>query len=174
MRPQRSSLILDGKPIAVHKIDARRVAFDLPRVNAVGERIFDGIPMLPRHLLERAWREGKLNEAWGLRTSPEEIAGLGPFRLKESVPGQRIVLERNPYYWKSDGAGTRLPYLDQLAFTFSAGEDMQVMRFNPASPMSSAALQPGTPPPCGATAHGVAMRYSMPARRSSMASFFLT
>jgi peptide/nickel transport system substrate-binding protein len=128
--PQRSSLILDGKPIAVHKLDARRVVIDLPRVNAVGERIFDGIPMLPRHLLERAWREGKLNEAWGLRTRPEEIAGLGPFRLVESVPGQRIVLERNPYYWKSDSAGTRLPYLNQLAFTFSAGEDMQVLRFH--------------------------------------------
>ena len=67
--------------------------------------MFDGIPMLPRHFLERAWREGKLNEAWGLRTPPAEIAGLGPFRLKEFVPGQRVVLERNPYYWKRTPAG---------------------------------------------------------------------
>src|SRR3954470_8416467 len=89
--PQRSLLMLDGKPITVRKIDSHRVAVELPRVNAVGDRIFDGIPMLPRHLLYRPWRDGKLNQAWGLRTPPAEIAGLGPFRLKEFVPGQRIV-----------------------------------------------------------------------------------
>ena len=113
----------------MRKLDNLRVSFELPRANAVGDRIFDGVPMLPRHLLERAWRDGKLKEAWGLRTQPSEIAGLGPFRLKEFVPGQRIVLERNPYYWKTDPGGTPLPYLNELAYTFSAGEDMQVLRF---------------------------------------------
>lgn len=127
--PQRNFWILDGKPIGVRKIDSHRVWFELPRVNAVGDRIFDGVPMLPRHLLERAWREGRLKDVWGLRTPPAEIAGLGPFRLKEFAAGQRMVLERNPYYWKSDANGTPLPYLSEMAYTFSAGEDMQVMRF---------------------------------------------
>jgi peptide/nickel transport system substrate-binding protein len=34
------------------------------------------------------------------------MAGLGPFRFKDYVPGERIVLERNPYYWKADRAAT--------------------------------------------------------------------
>src|SRR5262249_32269396 len=106
-----------------------RVAFELPRVNAVGERIFDSVPILPRRRLESAYREGKFNQAWGLRAAPGELAGLGPFRLKEYLPGQRLILERNPFYWKQDAAGTRLPYLDQLTFLFGSGEDMQVMRF---------------------------------------------
>jgi peptide/nickel transport system substrate-binding protein len=127
--PQRRFWVLDGQPIQVRKLNNYRVAFHLPRVNAVGERIFDSVPMLPRHLLERPYREGKLKAVWNLRTPPAEIAGLGPFRLKEVVPGQRVVLERNPYYWKSDSSGHRLPYLAEMAFTFSAGEDMQVMRF---------------------------------------------
>jgi peptide/nickel transport system substrate-binding protein len=127
--PQRSFWLLDGKPITVQKLDTHRVVFVLPRCNAVGERIFDGVPMLPRHLLERPYREGKLKELWSLRSAPAAIAGLGPFRLKEFVPGQRIVLERNPNYWKSDAGGTRLPYLAELAFTFSGVEDLQVMRF---------------------------------------------
>lgn len=127
--PQRSMWILDGKPVVVRKLDRDRVQFELPRVNAVGERIFDSIPMLPRHLLESAYRQGKLAEAWGLRTPAMGIAGLGPFRLKEYVLGARVVLERNPYYWKSDATGTRLPYLDELAFTFAATEALQVMRF---------------------------------------------
>jgi peptide/nickel transport system substrate-binding protein len=125
---QRNLWVLDGKPIRVRKVGPYRVVFDLPRVNAVAERIFDSVDILPRHLLEAAYREGKLQDAWGLRTAPGAIAGLGPFRLKQYVPGQRVVLERNPYYWKSDAAGNRLPYLEELDFTLAGTEDMQVMR----------------------------------------------
>lgn len=126
--PQRNLWVLDGKPIHVRKLGQYRVVFDLPRVNAVGERIFDGVDMLPKHLLETAYREGKLQDAWGLRTAPNAIAGLGPFRLKQYVAGQRVVLERNPYYWKSDAKGNGLPYLAELDFTMAGTEDMQVMR----------------------------------------------
>jgi peptide/nickel transport system substrate-binding protein len=127
--PQRNLWVFDGKPVVVRKLSSHRILFEMPKVNAVGERIFDSVPILPRHLLEKAYREGKLREVWGLRTPPAEIAGLGPFRLKEFVSGQRLVLERNPYYWKSDRAGNRLPYLAELVFSFAANEDMQVMRF---------------------------------------------
>src|SRR5204863_6596952 len=37
-------------------------------------------------------------------------------RLKEFTAGQRLVLERNPYFWKVDKKGQRLPYLDRLIF----------------------------------------------------------
>jgi peptide/nickel transport system substrate-binding protein len=64
-----------------------------------------------------------------MRTPPSEIAGLGPFRLKEYAAGQRIVLERNPYYWKTDSAGNRLPYLAEVNFAIAGTEDLQVLRF---------------------------------------------
>jgi peptide/nickel transport system substrate-binding protein len=54
---------------------------------------------------------------------------MGPFRLKEYVPGQRLILERNPYYWKADRNHQRLPYLDELVFIFVPSEDAQVLRF---------------------------------------------
>jgi peptide/nickel transport system substrate-binding protein len=127
--PQRDLLLLDGKPIAVRKLDAWRVEFLLPKPYAVAERLFDGFAILPRRLLEQAWREGKLSEAWNLRTPPAQIAGLGPFRLKEYVPGQRLTLERNPYYWKADRAGNRLPYLSAVTFQFAGSEDIEVLRF---------------------------------------------
>src|SRR5260370_42617684 len=56
-------------------------------------------------------------------------AGLGPFRVKEAVAGQRLILERNPYYWKTDTKGHRLPYLDELVFLFVPSSDAQVLRF---------------------------------------------
>jgi peptide/nickel transport system substrate-binding protein len=126
---QRSLLTLDGKPIQVRKLGPYTVAFDLPHAYSVPDRLFDGVFILPRHRLEAAWKAGKLSDAWPLNTPPSEIAGLGPFRLKEYIAGQRITLERNPYYWKTDEAGTQLPYLSELTFLFAGSEDNQVMRF---------------------------------------------
>jgi peptide/nickel transport system substrate-binding protein len=127
--PQRDLLIIDGKPIAVTKLDSYTVRFTLPRPYAAAERLFDGLAMLPRHLLEKPYREGHFTQVWSLNTQLSEIAGLGPFRLKQYVPGQRIVVERNPYYWKVDRENQRLPYLDELVFLFVGTEDAQVMRF---------------------------------------------
>ena len=126
---QRDLLMIDGKPIGVVKLDQFTVRFELPKPYAAAERIFDSVAMLPRHLLDQLYKEGKLASAWGLNVPPSEIAGLGPFRLKEYVAGQRLVLERNPYYWKSDSKRTRLPYLDQLVYLFVPSEDAQVLRF---------------------------------------------
>jgi peptide/nickel transport system substrate-binding protein len=127
--PQRDLLIIDGKPLTVTKLDPYTVRFRLPRPYAAAERLFDGLAMLPKHLLEKPYREGKFAEAWSLSAGAREIAGLGPFRLKQYVPGQHVVLERNPYYWKVDDKNERLPYLDELTFLFVGGEDAQVMRF---------------------------------------------
>ena len=127
--PQRDLLVVGGQPIVVRKIDAAHVAFDLEKPYAAAERLFDSIAILPRHLLEKAQREGSLARAWGLGTLPSEVAGLGPFRLKAYVPGDRVVLEKNPNYWKVDSAGRRLPYLDEMVFLLVPSEDAQVIRF---------------------------------------------
>ena len=126
---QRDLLIIGGKPIAVRKVDDFTVAFDLPRPYAAAERLFDGMQILPRHLLENSYRQGTLPQTWTLTTPASQIAGMGPFRLKEYVPGQKLVLERNPYYWKTDRRHQRLPYLDELVFIFVPSEDAQVLRF---------------------------------------------
>jgi len=127
--PQRDLWILNGKPITVRKLDPYRVVFELAEPVAVAERLFDGVAILPRHRLEKIWRDGKLAEAWNPRTAPSEVAGLGPFRLKDYSAGQHLTLERNPYYWKADEAGNRLPYLAELTFVFAGTEDNQVLRF---------------------------------------------
>ena len=127
--PQRDLLIIDGKPILVTKLDQYTVRFALPRPYAAAERLFDGLAMMPKHLLEKPYREGHFIQAWSLNAQAVEVAGLGPFRLKQYVPGQRIAVERNPYYWKVDRENQRLPYLDELVFLFVGTEDAQVMRF---------------------------------------------
>ena len=126
---QRDLLIVGGKPIAVRKVNAHTLVFRLEKTYGVGERLFDGLAILPRHLLEKPYKEGKLGQIGTLATPPNQWAGLGPFRLKEYVAGQRLVLERNPYFWKTDAQGNRLPYLDELVFLFVPNADAQVLKF---------------------------------------------
>ena len=126
---QRDLLIISGKPLKVEKLDAYTVRFTFPSPYAPAERVFDGVAILPRHLLEKDYQEGKIAQDWTLNTLPEKIVGLGAFRLKQVVPGDRIVLERNPYYWKIDSKGQRLPYLDELTFVVVPTQDAQVIRF---------------------------------------------
>lgn len=127
--PQRDILLIDGKPIAVRQVDAETLVFQLAQPYAAAERLFDSVAILPKHLLDGAYKEGKLAQAWGLGTSPQQIAGLGPFRLKEYVGGQHLTLERNPYYWKIDRDKKRLPYLDEITFLFVPNADSEVIRF---------------------------------------------
>jgi peptide/nickel transport system substrate-binding protein len=127
--PQRDLLMINDKPPVITKLDQYTVQFVLPRPYAAAERLFDGFAILPKHLLEKPYREGHFDQLWSLNTPPGEIVGLGPFRVKQYVAGQHLLLERNPYYWKTDHDNHRLPYLDELAFLFVGAEDAQVMRF---------------------------------------------
>ena len=126
---QRDLLIVGGKPITVKKIDASTLVFQLAKPYGAGERLFDGLTILPRHLLERPYLDGKLAQSGTLSTPANQWAGAGPFRLKEYIPGQKLTLERNPYYWKSDTKGNTLPYLDEIVFLFVPSADAQVLRF---------------------------------------------
>ena len=127
--PQRDSLMPGGKPISVKKTGPYTVTFELARPYASAVRLFDSVAILPRHLLEDSYLQGKLSRAWSLSTSPQEMAGLGPFCVKTYVPGQRLTLQRNPYYWKVDRQGKRLPYLEEMTFLLAGNEDAEVIRF---------------------------------------------
>ncbi|HEY1660639.1 MAG TPA: ABC transporter substrate-binding protein [Candidatus Sulfotelmatobacter sp.] len=127
--PQRDLLIVGGKPITIRRLDSNTVVFHLAQPYAAAERLFDSVAILPRHLLEQAYKDGKLAQTWGLSTAPDKIAGLGAFRLKEYVAGQHLTLERNPYYWKADREKQRLPYLDEITFLFVPNADAEVIRF---------------------------------------------
>ena len=127
--PQRGLLLVQGRPLEVRKIDSHTVEVDFGGPYGPAERIFDTIAILPRHLLESAYKSGQLPAQWGLRTPPQAMAGLGPFRLKSYQPGEGLLLERNPYYWKKDSKGTALPYLNEILFRQVADEESQVLRF---------------------------------------------
>jgi peptide/nickel transport system substrate-binding protein len=126
---QADQIKIEGMPPTVSKIDAYTVRLVFPKLPSVGLRVLSSIPMLPRHRLQAALREGKFNEAWNPAAAPAEINGTGPFRLKEYRRGSQIVLERNPYFWKKDKAGQVLPYLDTLVFLVIPDRNAEALRF---------------------------------------------
>src|SRR5688572_10390406 len=109
-----SNMMAGGQPIRAEAPDANTVKFTLAGPSGPGVRIFDALPILPKHKLGAALAAGTLGEAWGPATPPSEIAGMGPFVLREYTPGQRLVFDRNPRYWRKDARGQQLPYLDRL------------------------------------------------------------
>ena len=127
--PYRGFLVVGGEPVEVRKVGDYAVELVAAAPYASGALLFDSVAILPRHRLQKAYEEGTLAQAWSLGAAPETLAGTGPFRLAAYVPGQRLVLERNPHYWKRDRTGNRLPYLDELVFVFVADESAQTLRF---------------------------------------------
>jgi peptide/nickel transport system substrate-binding protein len=123
-----SSLMAGGKPITVQVVDSKTVRVDFAGPLGPGLRVLDALPILPRHKLESAYTAGMFQQAWSMQTPPADIVGLGPFVFASYEPGQRVVLERNPRYWRTAADGTRLPYLDRIVLEVVPDQNAELLR----------------------------------------------
>jgi len=123
--------IINGEKLRYEKLDEYTVRFHLPTVYA--PFIYDiGQPILPKHKLHDAFRDGSFTKRWSTQTAietPEEIVGTGPFTVFSYRPGERLVLRPNPHFWKADRAGKRLPYLDYLILKFVSEANTAIAHF---------------------------------------------
>jgi peptide/nickel transport system substrate-binding protein len=110
----RDALLINGKPISVKVIDDRNFQFVFPESIAAPDNYLYNIAVLPRSALEADHKAGRLSESWKITAPPESIVSSGPFVVASAAAGEKIVLKRNPHYWKRDAHGTQLPYLDEL------------------------------------------------------------
>lgn len=124
----RDIFTIEGKTLKVEKVDSFTVKFTLPCKFAPFLRSM-GQEILPKHLLENVAKEGKFNYHWGLNSKPGEIVGTGPFKLQSYLVGERVVLERNPHYWKKDSDGSSLPYLNKVIFLIVQNQDVELLKF---------------------------------------------
>lgn len=123
-----SSLHVGGKALQVAAPDPRTVVVTYPEPFGPGVRILHNLPILPRHKLGAVLKDGTFARAWGVATPPGDIVGLGPFVLREYLPGQRLVFDRNPRYWRKDARGQALPYLDTLTLEIIPDGDAELLR----------------------------------------------
>ena len=127
---KRDVLRVEGELPEVKKIDQWTVRFTLPKpYGPFIRQVSTGI--YPKHRFKNV--SGKeFNDSWGRELAsnkPGEIVGAGPFQLEEFVPGERIEMERNPYYYKVDPEGTQLPYLDGFHVFKVEDNDVEFLKF---------------------------------------------
>jgi peptide/nickel transport system substrate-binding protein len=128
----RSGLFVGDEPAVWTKVDDYTIRVELPEVFA-GILNLVGMPPLPKHILEPLVAENGpafVNSYWGVDTADvTSIPACGPFKIKEYVAGEKVVMERNPLYWESDEAGNKLPYLDEFVFVMIPDQDTQLQQF---------------------------------------------
>lgn len=113
---------IDDKFATVTKIDDRHVKFVLPRVfGPFMSQIAGGVSIVPAHqwrpLVIELDKDGrpKLYQAFGVNDDVTKLVSCGPYTISNYVAGQRILLNRNPYYaLRVDADHRPLPYADQL------------------------------------------------------------
>lgn len=124
---------LGGQPVEFSKVDNYTVKFVLPRpapAFLLQQRYF----IMPQHKLLKLSMDGgakpaDINAAWPTNVNPAEVVGTGPFKLASYVAGQKVTLTKNPNYWKIDGKGQKLPYLNQLEFLIIRDPQAQLAQF---------------------------------------------
>jgi peptide/nickel transport system substrate-binding protein len=123
----------------LRKLDDRRVEFILPEPFAPFLRSIAGpeygIAILPKHVLHEsivtkdANGNPKFLSTWGTDTSPEKIVVNGAYRIVSYATGQRVILERNPYYWRKDNRGNTLPYIDRIIWQIIESTETAMLEF---------------------------------------------
>ena len=126
----RDSVMIDGKLPTVEKIDDYTVKFVTPEPFAPFLRMLSS-PIAPKHIFQPAVSRGReyFDGFLSTNTNPKEFVTSGVFRLKEYVPAQRVVFERNPNYYEINKDGKKLPYLDKLVYLIVGDINNQVLKF---------------------------------------------
>lgn len=124
----RDIFTLQGRPVKVRALSELVVEFTLPEPFA--PFLFSLFqPIVPKHILEKAVQAGTFQSAWGLGEDPARIVGTGPFRISKVLPGERIELARNNFYWKKGASGKPLPYLEKILFLVVPSPEGRLLRF---------------------------------------------
>lgn len=126
----RDILMVNDKYPEVKALDKHTVQFKLGGKFAPFDRIM-GMEIVPKHKLQPKLDAGpkSFNEAWDVATDPAEIVGTGPFILEKYEASQRVLLKRNPNYWRKDAAGNRLPYINQILYVVVKDLNVALLRF---------------------------------------------
>ena len=104
-------LKMNGRSWDISAPDPHTVVIKTPAPNAMLIPLASSVPVLPRHVLEPAFKDGSFASVYNVSTPPDKLVTSGPWRLSQHVPGEKTVLARNPYWFGVDGQNHRLPYL---------------------------------------------------------------
>jgi peptide/nickel transport system substrate-binding protein len=136
----------EGQFPQVSKLDQRRVQFILPEPFApMLENT--SLNIIPAHILQPTvdavdtQGNPQFLSTWGTDAPPSEIVGNGPYSLTQYIPGERVIFERNPYYWRQDEQGNSQPYIEQIVWQIVSSTDTAFFQFRSGG-LDSVGVQP--------------------------------
>ena len=126
----RDSVVIDGQLPKVQKVDDYTVKFITIKPFAPFLRILSA-SIAPKHIFEPAVKKGAkyFDSFWSTTTPPKNFVISGAYKLKEYVPAQRIVFERNPNYYEINTKGEKLPYLDKVIYLIVGDLNNEILKF---------------------------------------------
>lgn len=126
----RDSIVIDGKLPIVKKLDNYTVQFITPKPFAPFIRMLS-TPIAPKHVFMPVIKKGNayFDSFLSTTTNPKDFIVSGAFKLKEYVPAQRVVFERNPDYYEINTKNEKLPYLDKLVYLIVGDLNNEVLKF---------------------------------------------
>ena len=125
----QDQLKLDGKPFEFSAPDPHTVVVRTHTPSATMLVVMGALKIMPKHVLEGPFKSGNFGSAYNLNTPPEQIVTSGPWKVVQYVPGEKVVLGRNPYWFGVDTANKRVPYLDELVYLIVPDQDAADLKF---------------------------------------------
>ena len=104
---------LERRSFDFRKLNKHTVQFELSAPSAVFLSTIGRAYILPKHKLYDSWKNNNLNRVWGTNADLKQIVGSGPFTLINYIPDKKVVMRKNPYYWRKDPVGKSLPYIEK-------------------------------------------------------------
>ena len=131
-----------GELMSVEKVDDYTLHFSFPHANPLFMEYksrgayHSSIHIVPEHYMRQfhpAYSDAEdatelVNRYnFGSRMHYPDRPMLSAWMVVDYVPSQRLVLERNPYYWKVDPEGNQLPYIDRLDVEIPQGSAAELV-----------------------------------------------
>lgn len=117
--------------ITIEKLSTYSFAFDFPRIVA-NPILSSNMSFGPLFIYKTAKDEGgaaAMLDVLSVDTDVLQIPSLGPYHIVEYTPGVRVVMRRNPNYWKKDDAGTSLPYTEEVIVRIVPDQNTEYLVF---------------------------------------------
>lgn len=126
----RDSIIINDKLPTVKKVNDYKVIFTTPQPFAPFIRMLS-TPIAPKHIFMPAVKKGPeyFDSFLSTNTPPKDFVTSGAFKLKEYVPAQRVVFERNPNYYEINQKNQKLPYLNKVIYLIVGDLNNEVLKF---------------------------------------------
>jgi peptide/nickel transport system substrate-binding protein len=122
----------NGVPFKFVKVDAKTVKVIMPESCGTLFRSLTNARIYPKHAFAgmiNASDPGSVNNLLTTDTDPAKIPATGPFMLEKYITDQKVMMKRNPYSWRVDGAGNLLPYVDRLEFLIVKDNEAAMLKF---------------------------------------------